>query len=391
MKTLTILGATGSIGQSTLDIVKRHPDRFQVEALVANANVERLARDAIEVGARMAVTADARRLDDLKAALAGSGVEVAAGEQAVLEAAARPVDLVMAAIVGVAGLKPTLAALEAGNAIALANKECLVSAGELFMRRAAEQGVPVIPVDSEHSAIFQCFERENAAQVEKVTLTASGGPFRTRTLESLHAVTPEEALKHPNWDMGVKVTIDSATLMNKGLELIEAYHLYPVSADQLEAIIHPQSIVHSLVSYVDGSTLAQLGVPDMRTPIACALAWPERITTPVARLDLAALGQLTFEPVDEARFPAPGLALAALKRAGNATTILNAANEVAVQAFLEGRLRFTGIVPLVAETLEAAEREAVLGHLGSLDDVWAADAYGRRRATELARALQAEA
>ena len=391
MKTLTILGATGSIGQSTLDIVKRHPDRFRIEALVANANVERLARDAIEVGARLAVTADERRLDDLKAALAGSDVEAAAGEAAVLEAAARPVDLVMAAIVGVAGLKPTLAALEAGNTIALANKECLVSAGELFMRRAAEKGVAVIPVDSEHSAIFQCFERENAARVEKVTLTASGGPFRTRPLESLHAVTPEEALKHPNWDMGVKVTIDSATLMNKGLELIEAYHLYPVSADQLEAIIHPQSIVHSLVSYVDGSTLAQLGMPDMRTPIACALAWPERIETPVERLDLAALGQLTFEPVDDARFPAPKLALEALKRAGNATTILNAANEVAVQAFLEGRLRFTGIVPLVAETLEAAERDGMLGHLDSLDDVWEADAFGRRKAMELAQSLQAEA
>ncbi len=391
MKTLTILGATGSIGQSTLDIVKRHPDRFRIEALVANANVERLARDAIEVGARLAVTADASRLDALKAALAGSGIEAAAGEAAVLEAAARPVDLVMAAIVGVAGLKPTLAALEAGNAIALANKECLVSAGELFMRRAAERNVPVIPVDSEHSAIFQCFERHNAAQVEKVTLTASGGPFRTRPLESLHEVTPEEALKHPNWDMGVKVTIDSATLMNKGLELIEAYHLYPISADQLEAIIHPQSIVHSLVSYVDGSTLAQLGMPDMRTPIACALAWPERIETPVERLDLAALGQLTFEPVDEARFPAPKLALAALKRAGNATTILNAANEVAVEAFLKGRLRFTGIVPLVADTLEAAEREGMLGHLRALDDVWTADAYGRAKAAELARSLRAEA
>ncbi|HHN72677.1 MAG TPA: 1-deoxy-D-xylulose-5-phosphate reductoisomerase [Thermopetrobacter sp.] len=385
MKRLTILGATGSIGRSTLDIVRRHRDRFRVEALVANASIERLARDAVDVGARLAVTADPSRLEELRAALAGSGVEAAAGEAAVLEAAARPVDMVMAAIVGVAGLKPTLAALEAGNVIALANKECLVSAGELFMARAADRGVAVIPVDSEHSAIFQCFERHNAARVEKVTLTASGGPFRTRSPESLAAVTPEEALKHPNWDMGVKVTIDSATLMNKGLELIEAYHLYPVSASQLEAIIHPQSIVHSLVSYVDGSTLAQLGVPDMRTPIACALAWPERIETPVARLDLAALGQLTFEPVDAARFPAPGLALAALERAGNATTILNAANEVAVAAFLEGRIRFTGIVPLVAETLEAAERAGALGHLASIEDVWAADDFGRRTAEELAR------
>ncbi len=391
MKTLTILGATGSIGQSTLDIVRHHRDRFAVDALVANANIAQLAADAREFGARLAVTADEGRLEELRDALAGSGIEAAAGERAVLEAAARPVDMVMAAIVGVAGLKPTLAAVEAGNTVALANKECLVSAGELFMRRAGEQGVQVVPVDSEHSAIFQCFERRNSACVERITLTASGGPFRERDLESLHEVTPEEALKHPNWDMGAKVTIDSATLMNKGLELIEAFHLYPVSAEQLDAVIHPQSIVHSLVSYVDGSTLAQLGVPDMRTPIACAMAWPERIEAPVARLDLVALGRLTFEAIDPERFPAPSLALAALKRSGNATTILNAANEVAVEAFLEGRLRFTGIVSLVMETLDAAEREGMLGGLRDLDDVWQADSYGRRRARELAPTLQAQA
>ncbi len=391
MKTLTILGATGSIGQSTLDIVRHHRDRFAVEALVANANIARLAADAREFGARVAVTADESRLEELRDALAGTGIEAAAGEEAVLEAAARPVDMVMAAIVGVAGLKPTLAAVEAGNTVALANKECLVSAGELFMRRAEERGVRVVPVDSEHSAIFQCFERRNGASVERITLTASGGPFRERDLESLCEVTPEEALKHPNWDMGAKVTIDSATLMNKGLELIEAYHLYPVSADQLDAVIHPQSIVHSLVSYVDGSTLAQLGVPDMRTPIACAMAWPERIEAPVERLDLVALGRLTFEAIDPARFPAPSLALAALKRSGNATTILNAANEVAVEAFLGGRLRFTEIVSLVTETLDAAEREGMLGGLSDLDDVWQADSYGRRRARELAPVLQKHA
>ncbi len=390
MKTLTILGATGSIGQSTLDIVRHHRDRFTVDALVANANIAQLAADAREFGARLAVTADERRLEELRDALTGTGIEVAAGESAVLEAAARPVDMVMAAIVGVAGLKPTLAAVEAGNTVALANKECLVSAGELFMRRAGACGVQVVPVDSEHSAIFQCFERHNGTRVERITLTASGGPFRERDLESLHEVTPEEALKHPNWDMGAKVTIDSATLMNKGLELIEAYHLYPVGADQLDAVIHPQSIIHSLVSYVDGSTLAQLGMPDMRTPIACAMAWPERIEAPVERLDLVSLGRLTFEAIDPGRFPAPSLALAALKRSGNATTILNAANEVAVEAFLEGRLRFTGIVSLVTETLEAAEREGMLGGLGDLDDVWQADSYGRRRARELAPVLQAQ-
>ncbi len=384
---LTILGATGSIGQSTLDIVRHHPGRFAIEALTANANIARLAQDARAFGARIAVTADESRLEELRAALEGSGVEAAAGEAALLEAAARPVDMVMAAIVGVAGLKPTLAALEAGNAIALANKECLVSAGELFMRRAAERGVRVTPVDSEHSAILQCLETHNDRQVEKITLTASGGPFRERSAESLREVTPEEALRHPNWDMGAKVTIDSATLMNKGLELIEAFHLYPVTADQLDAVIHPQSIVHSLVSYVDGSTLAQLGAPDMRTPIACALAWPERIHAPVERLDLAAIGRLTFEPVDAARFPAPFLALDALRQGGNAATILNAANEVAVAAFLSGRIRFTDIVPLAAETLERAAAEAALEGLGSLDDVWRADSYGRRKAQELARTL----
>ncbi len=387
-KRLTILGSTGSIGQSTLDIVRRHPERFTIEALVANANIGRLAADAREFGARVAVTADESLLEPLREALAGSGIAAAAGEAAVLEAAARPVDMVMAAIVGVAGLKPSLAALEAGNTIALANKECLVSAGELFMGRARQLGVDVVPVDSEHSAIFQCFEPHNARQIEKITLTASGGPFRTRSLESLRNVTPQEALKHPNWDMGAKVTIDSATLTNKGLELIEAYHLYPVEAGQLDAVIHPQSIIHSLVSYVDGSTLAQLGMPDMRTPIACAMAWPQRISAPVARLDLVELGALTFEPVDAGRFPAPSLALAALEKAGNATTILNAANEVAVAAFLEGRIGFVRIVPLVAEVLERAGPDGVFGHLRDLDDVWAADAYGRQKARELARELQ---
>ena len=282
-----------------------------------------------------------------------------------------------------AGLEPTLAALEAGNTILLANKECLVSAGELFMARAKARGVAVVPVDSEHNAILQCFERDNAASVEKVILTASGGPFRTRPLEALVDITPEEALKHPNWDMGAKVTIDSATLMNKGLELMEAYHLYPVSTAQLDAIIHPQSIVHSLVAYADGSVLAQLGTPDMRTPIAVALAWPARLPTNVARLDLTALGRLTFEPIDEERFPAPRLALETLQRGGSAGAILNAANEVAVAAFLARRLRFTDIVPLVARVLDTAERENVIGPLASLEDVRAADAYGRAKAEEM--------
>ncbi len=391
MKTLTILGATGSIGQSTLDVVRQHRGRFMIEALVANANVERLAADAREMSARMAVTADPARYRELQDALFGTGIEVAAGPEAVIEAASRPADMVMAAIVGVAGLAPTLAAVEARNTILLANKECLVSAGELFMARAKALSVPVVPVDSEHNAIMQCFEQENARAVEKITLTASGGPFRERPPETLRDVTPEEALDHPNWDMGAKVTIDSATLMNKGLELMEAYHLYPVGTHQLEAIIHPQSIVHSLVSYADGSVLAQLGTPDMRTPIAVALAWPERIGTNVRRLDLAALGRLTFEPIDEERFPAPSLALAALERGGSAGAILNAANEVAVEAFLARRLPFTEIVPLAARVLEAAERSGTIRPLTGLDDVDAADAFARETARALLGAASSHA
>lgn len=384
-KRLSILGATGSIGQSTLDVVRQHRGAFAIEALVANANIAQLAADAREFGAKLAVTADETRYRELKDALAGTGIEVAAGPEAVLEAAARPVDQIMAAIVGVAGLEPALAALEAGNTILLANKECLVSAGELFMSRAQALGVDVVPVDSEHNAILQCFERRNAARVERIILTASGGPFRTRALEELHGITPEEALKHPNWDMGAKVTIDSATLMNKGLELMEAYHLYPVEVEQLDAIIHPQSIVHSLVAYADGSVLAQLGTPDMRTPIAVALGWPERLATNVARLDLTALGRLVFEPIDEERFPAPRLALETLKRGGTAGAILNAANEVAVEAFLARELPFTRIVGLVEETLNVAERQGLIAPMHGLDEVRAADAQARNLAGELAR------
>ena len=377
-KRLSILGATGSIGQSTLDVVRRAPERFAVEALVGNANIARLAADAVAVGAKLAVTADEGRYRELKAALSGTDVEVAAGPAAVREAAARPVDLVMAAIVGAAGLEPTLAAVEAGNAVALANKECLVSAGDLFMRAGREKGVALLPVDSEHSAIFQCFEQRNRAAVEKVVLTASGGPFRAATAEQLQRVTVAQALDHPNWDMGPKVTIDSATLMNKGLELIEAHHLFDLPAEKLAALVHPQSIVHSLVMYEDGSVLAQLGMPDMRTPIAVALAWPERIATPVERLDLAKLARLTFEEVDAARFPAPSLALSALARGGSAPCILNAANEAAVAAFLDGRIAFADIVRLVEQALAQADGEGMIAPLDTLADVAAADAYGRR-------------
>ena len=387
-KTLTVLGSTGSIGQSTVDIVRHHPSRFQVDALVANRNIAQLASDARELGAKLAVTADASLYDALKTALAGSGIEVAAGEQAVIEAATRPVDMVMGAIVGADGLRPTLAAVEQGTTIALANKECLVSGAEVFTSTARKHNATIIPVDSEHSALFQCFEEHNTAHVDRLTLTASGGPFRTWPMEQLETATLQNALKHPNWSMGQKVTIDSSTLMNKGLEFIEAFYLFPVELDKIDVVVHPQSIIHSYVSYVDGSVIAQLGMPDMRTPIAYAMAHPERLKAPVERLDLAKIGTLTFEPVDSVRFPAVDLARASLARGGNATTILNAANEIAVAAFLKEQIRWLDITRLVAGTLEAAERENMIVAMSSLDDVWAADSYARKRAAELAGDLR---
>ena len=387
-KTLTILGSTGSIGQSTVDIVRHHPDRFAVEALVANRNIAQLAADAKELGVSLAVTADPELYDDLKTALAGSGIEAAAGPQAVIEAAQRPVDMVMGAIVGADGLRPTLAAVEQGTTIALANKECLVSGAEVFTSTAKKANATIIPVDSEHSALFQCFEDHNTQHVDRLTLTASGGPFRTWSMEQLDQATLAHALKHPNWSMGQKVTIDSSTLMNKGLEFIEAFHLFPVPLEKIDVVVHPQSIIHSYVSYVDGSVIAQLGMPDMRTPIAYAMAYPERVKAPVERLDLAKIATLTFEAVDNVRFPAVELARSALARGGNATTILNAANEIAVAAFLKERLRWLDITRLVTETLDAAERENMIVSMSSLDDVWAADSYARTRAAELAGNLR---
>ena len=387
-KTLTILGSTGSIGQSTVDIVRHHPGRFRVDALVANRNIAQLAADAKELGVALAVTADDSLLGELKSALAGTGIEVAAGQQAVIEAAKRPVDMVMGAIVGADGLRPTLAAAEQGTTIALANKECLVSGAEVFTSTARKHNATIIPVDSEHSALFQCFEEHNTAHVDRLTLTASGGPFRTWTMEQLETATLAHALKHPNWSMGQKVTIDSSTLMNKGLEFIEAFHLFPVPLEKIDVVVHPQSIIHSYVSYVDGSVIAQLGMPDMRTPIAYAMAHPDRVKAPVERLDLAKIATLTFEAVDNVRFPAVELARSALARGGNATTILNAANEVAVAAFLKEKLRWLDITRLVADTLDAAERENMIVSMSSLDDVWAADSYARAKANELAGDLR---
>lgn len=377
---LTVLGATGSIGESTLDLVGRDPERFEIVALTAQSNVARLAEQAIRYRAELAVIGDPRCYTELKARLDGTGVAAAAGEQALVAAAAEPADCVMAAIVGAAGLRPTFAAARQGCRVALANKECLVSAGDVFLTEIRRAGGELLPVDSEHSAALQALSGAAPASVERIVLTASGGPFRTWSLDQLRAATPEQALKHPNWSMGAKITIDSATLMNKGLEIIEAYHLFPVEPAQLEALVHPQSIVHCLVHYVDGSVLAQLGAPDMRTPIALALAWPGRMAAPTERLDLVKLGALTFEAVDDARFPALRIAKEALARGGSAPAILNAANEVAVQAFLDRRVGFLDIASVVERSLESAEARGLVFTPASLEDVLDADAEGRRLA-----------
>ena len=378
-KRVTVLGSTGSVGCNTLDLVRHHRDAFVVEAITANRNVDLLAQQAREFQPAMAVVADPSCYSALRAALAGTGVEVAAGPAAVAEAAARPADLVMASIVGAAGLQPTLSAVRRGAAVGLANKECLVCAGDLMVAEVRAHGATLLPVDSEHSAIFQVFDFERPDKVDRIILTASGGPFRTKSLADMKRMTPAEAVAHPNWDMGAKISVDSATMMNKGLELIEAYHLFPVRPEQIDILVHPQSVIHSLVSYIDGSVLAQLGAPDMRTPISYALAWPERIKTPAPRLALEEIGTLTFERPVPIRFPALKLARHALEEGGAAPTYLNAANEVAVHRFLEGRIGFLDIARLVEETLERAPRVS----LRNLDDVGDADVVARRIAEEL--------
>ena len=375
---ITVLGATGSVGRSTIDVLARYPDRFDVVALVANTDAKGLADLARQVDADIAVLASHSQYGALCEALSGSRTQAATGDDAILEAVDRPADLVVGAIVGAAGLKPTFHALKSGRALALANKECLVSAGELFMDRVASKGVNLLPLDSEHSAVFQVFESDNADQVEKVILTASGGPFRKLSLEAMQTVTPDEALKHPNWAMGSRITIDSATMMNKGFEVIEAFHLFPLRSEQLEVLVHPQSVVHGLVQYRDGALLAQMGAPDMRTPIAHCLAWPKRMEIPVERLDLAAIGQLSFEAPDLIRFPALRLALDAMERGGGATTVLNAADEVAVAAFLERQIGFMEIPAAVEACLDMLDG-AYGGHkLTSVEDVLAVDVEARQ-------------
>ena len=378
-RSVTVLGSTGSVGCNTLDLIERSPEAFTVEALTANGSVERLAEQARRVGAKLAVVADAARHRDLKEALAGSGVDTAAGAEAVIEAASRPADWVMAAIVGAAGLAPTLAAIRRGAIVALANKETLVCAGSLMTAEVARHGATLLPVDSEHNAIFQVLDFERLDAVDRIVLTASGGPFRALSRAAMAEVTPAQAVAHPNWDMGAKISVDSATMMNKGLELIEAHHLFGLPDDRIEILVHPQSVVHSMVAYSDGSVLAQMGQPDMRTPIAYTLAWPGRMTAPVARLDLVEIGQLTFEAPDIVRFPALRLARQALQAGGSAPTVLNAANEIAVEGFLTGRLSFLGIAEVVERTLE---RTAV-STPDRLDDVWQIDGEARRVAASL--------
>ena len=380
---ISILGATGSVGASTVDLLKRQPDRYQVEALSARGNAVQLARLARDLRARFVAIADPNSYQDLKEALGGSGIEAGAGPGAVIEAARRPADWIMAAISGAGGLEPSLAALEQGSIVALANKECLVSAGALFMRAAAAAGATLLPVDSEHNAIFQALAAGRREDVTRIILTASGGPFRGTPMEALRTVTPEQALRHPNWSMGRKVTIDSATLMNKGLELIEAFHLFGLPAAKIDVLVHPQSIVHGLVEFRDGSLLAQLGSPDMRIPIAHCLAWPQRIDGAAARLDLATVSTLTFENPDLTRFPALRLARDALEAGGAAPTILNAANEVAVAEFLAGSLGFAGIAMLVAATMEAALGAGLSREPTSVADAIDADETARRLARRL--------
>lgn len=380
LRRVSILGATGSIGRSTAQVIREAPGRFEVEAVVGGRDALALAAMARELRARCAVIADESALADLREALAGSGIEAASGRNAIIEAATRPADMVVGAITGAAGVEPTFAAIAPGRTIALANKETLVCAGEPFMRAAAAAGCRVLPMDSEHNAIFQALGGASPDTVEKMILTASGGPFRTWTKAQIDAATPEQALLHPNWLMGPKVTVDSAGLMNKGLELIEAHHLFAIPAEKLDVLVHPQSIVHGLVSFADGALVAGLSHPDMKVPIAHCLGWPDRVPTTARRLDLAELGSLTFERPDHARFPALKVAIEALRTGGAMPTVLNAANEIAVAAFLAGDLPFANICTLVETVCNDMARNGEARLLSNINEALAVDHIARERA-----------
>lgn len=382
VKSITLLGATGSVGASVLSVIDSQPGRFQLHAVIANRSASKLAQIAMAAGARIAVLAQPEELPVLREALAGTGIACDAGPEAVEHAVTHPVDLVVAAIVGAAGIRPTWAALQSGNQIALANKECLVSAGNLFMEAARRQNLPILPMDSEHNAIWQVFEAANRTAIEAITLTASGGPFRTWSKQAIDSATPEQALNHPVWEMGAKITIDSASLMNKGLELIEAKYLFGLGSEQLRVLVHPQSIIHGLVHYEDGSVLAQLGCADMRVPVGYCLNWPERGSSPAQRLDLSTLDALTFEPADPERFPCLQLAYDALPAGVWATCALNAANEVAVAAFLDKKIPFGGIAHIVDKVLQDTCRQAGLTEFSSIDEAIESDHVARARASE---------
>ena len=385
MRKVSVFGATGSVGMSTLDLIQRDPEGYRVVALTAHNDVEGLAAAARQANAAIAVIGNEACYEALKDALRGSRTEAAAGESALIDVAGADADWSMAAIVGCAGLRPTMAALKAGGTVALANKESLVSAGALMMDAVGASGATLLPVDSEHNAIFQCLAGSRMEDVARITLTASGGPFRTRSREEMRGITPAQAVAHPNWSMGAKISVDSATMMNKGLELIEAAHLFPVGLDRIEILVHPQSVIHSMVEYRDRSTLAQLGSPDMRIPIAHALAWPERIATPCQPLDLARIGRLDFEAPDEDRFPALRLTRQAAEAGGAAPAILNAANEVAVAAFLKGAIGFLDIAMIVEDVLNGYSAPVPQ----QIDDVLEADAQARKRAAQVMERLTA--
>lgn len=391
IRTISVLGATGSIGTSTIDLILRNPRRYKVAAVTANSNAAALAKLARSVNATFAAVADPNAYRELKDALGNSGIEAAAGEDALVEAALYPADWVMAAISGATGLKPTLAAVERGAMVGLANKECLVCAGALFMRRAAQSKATVLPVDSEHNALFQAMASGRRDEVRRVVITASGGPFRTWSMEAISNATREQALKHPNWSMGAKITIDSASMMNKGLEIIEAHHLFALPSEQIDVLVHPQSIVHGMVEFLDGSFVAQLGPPDMRVPIAHCLAWPERLPDAATRLDWTKVTNLAFEQPDLDRFPALRLARQALEAGGAVSTVLNAANEVAVAEFLAGRLHFAGIAGLVEAAMHAAEGRGLTREPATIEEALAIDHNSRQIAAELLPGIAAKA
>ncbi|MEN2494687.1 MAG: 1-deoxy-D-xylulose 5-phosphate reductoisomerase [Hyphomicrobiaceae bacterium hypho_1] len=383
VRTVSVLGATGSIGMNALDIIARSKEKFQIEALTGYKNVAELARLAKAHNAKFAVVGDHTKYEELKSYLAGTSIEVASGKTGLIEAGSRRVDCTIASIVGSAGLRPSFEAVRQGQRVALANKECLVAAGDIFMSEVNKAGTELLPLDSEHAAIHQAIRGEALDKVTQVAITASGGPFRSCTLDKLVTVTPEQALCHPNWSMGAKISIDSATLMNKGLELIEAHHLFSIDPDRLKAIIHPESIIHCLVSFCDGSVIAQLANPDMRTPISYCLAWPERMASPTKPLDLIKMKSLSFEAPDTVRFPALKLAISALVKGGSAPNILNAANEYAVAAFLSRKIAFVDIARIVERCLEKAEQKNLLEPVCTIDEVLELDHEAKQIACDM--------